>query len=170
MSNAKVYYYANGYRGVSGALATMPIGYIYMSTASTNPGTIFGGTWQPIGEGLVLISAGTHYTAGTTVGSSSVTLTEDNIPAHTHGSASLTGSWEFDTKRIGGTTTPSGIISNRSKSTSAYFSTTSSSDVSNTVGFDVDASHTHTSFGKATPNAVSTIQPSLVVYMWERIA
>ena len=181
MSNAKVYYYANGYRGISGGvLAVMPIGYIYMSTASTDPGTLFGGSWQPIGEGQVLMSAGTHYAAGSTVGSSSVTLTSDNIPAHTHGSKSLTGT--VGVRRYGsssagnntvGIKTISGILSTSTDSWSGEHGQLGFAGNYNNTTIDtlsVDASHTHDSFGKSSPDAISTIQPSLVVYMWERIA
>ena len=165
MSNAKVYYYADGYRG-----CIFPIGYIYTSLSPTDPGTIFGGTWQRIGEGQVILSAGTNYAAGSTGGESSHTLTEDNIPIHDHGEKTLTGGWEIGTARIGGTTTPSGIITNKNRATTTYFSTTSSSSVSNTVGFNVNASHTHDSFGKASPDAISNIKPYLAAYMWTRIA
>lgn len=32
-----------------------PIGYIYLSTSSTNPSAYFGGTWQRISNGKVLV-------------------------------------------------------------------------------------------------------------------
>ena len=37
---------------------TYPVGSIYMSLSETNPSTLFGGTWQRIGVGRTLISAG----------------------------------------------------------------------------------------------------------------
>ena len=60
-----------------------PINSVYISYSNTNPGTLFGGTWEIIGDGRVLkgIKSGT---AGTTGGSSTVTLSMSNIPAHTH--------------------------------------------------------------------------------------
>ena len=60
-----------------------PINSVYISYSNTNPGTIFGGTWEIIGDGRVLkgIKSGT---AGTTGGSSTVTLSTSNLPAHTH--------------------------------------------------------------------------------------
>ena len=60
-----------------------PVNSVYISYSNTNPGTLFGGTWEIIGDGRVLkgIKSGT---AGTTGGSSTVTLSTDNLPAHTH--------------------------------------------------------------------------------------
>ncbi len=64
-------------------LKVYPVGSIYISYNSTNPGTLFGGTWENYGNGRVLkgINSGT---AGTTGGSSTVTLSTSNLPAHTH--------------------------------------------------------------------------------------
>ena len=60
-----------------------PVGTIYTSTASTNPSSFLGGTWENYGNGRVLkgINSGT---AGATGGSDTVTLTTANLPAHTH--------------------------------------------------------------------------------------
>lgn len=91
-----------------------PIGSIYISVSSTNPGSLIGGTWESIG-GRFLIGANSTYTAGTTGGnavmahtheipaltsggpsantSGATTLTTAMIPAHTHdkGTYSITG-------------------------------------------------------------------------------
>lgn len=87
MSNAKVYYFADGYRGYSvpgfSPLDAYPIGAIYISTSSTNPGTIFGGTWQRIQDSF-LLAAGSSYTAGSTGGEATHTLTVNEMPAHRH--------------------------------------------------------------------------------------
>lgn len=60
-----------------------PIGSIYMSTVDTNPGDIFGGTWEQI-EDRFLLAAGNTYTAGTTGGEAEHTLSIDEMPAHNH--------------------------------------------------------------------------------------
>ena len=64
-------------------LKVYPVGSIYISYNSTNPGTLFGGTWENYGSGRVLrgINSGT---AGSTGGSDTVTLKEANLPSHTH--------------------------------------------------------------------------------------
>ena len=60
-----------------------PVGSIYMSVNDTDPGTLFGGTWQQI-QGKFLLGASSGHSAGSTGGAETVTLSADNIPAHTH--------------------------------------------------------------------------------------
>ena len=50
-----------------------------MSTKSTDPKTLFGGTWEPIKD-MFLLAAGTTYKAGSTGGESAVTLTRFQMP------------------------------------------------------------------------------------------
>lgn len=67
-----------------------PVGSIYMSVNSTNPGTLFGGTWTQL-EDRFLLGAGTTYTAGDTGGEASHTLTVNEMPSHNHGFKRVTG-------------------------------------------------------------------------------
>ena len=66
----------------------LPVGAIYMSTIGTNPATVLGyGTWVAFGQGRVIIGAGTSdmtFAAGSQGGSSTVTLTPEQMPTHTH--------------------------------------------------------------------------------------
>ena len=72
-----------------------PIGSIYTSVNSTNPATLFGGTWQRI-RGRFLVAAGSNgasenealsIIAGTTGGETNVLLTsnESGVGEHSHG-------------------------------------------------------------------------------------
>ena len=69
-----------------------PVGSIYITMNSTNPSTLFGGTWEAFGQGRVLIGAGTgndgstslSFTAGGTGGEYKHALTTSEIPSHTH--------------------------------------------------------------------------------------
>lgn len=60
-----------------------PIGAIYMSMNSTNPGTLFGGTWEQV-QGKFLLGVSNAYPAGSSGGESEHTLTTAEIPDHTH--------------------------------------------------------------------------------------
>ena len=80
-------------------LKVYPVGSIYISYNSTNPSSLFGGTWETFGKGQTIVgidSSSTEfktlgqtggaknisYTPSGTVGST--TLTTDQIPSHTH--------------------------------------------------------------------------------------
>lgn len=60
-----------------------PVGCIYLSVNSTNPNTLFGGTWERI-QDTFLMCSGTSYKAGVSGGSATKTLAVKNLPAHTH--------------------------------------------------------------------------------------
>lgn len=60
-----------------------PVGSIYISVNSTNPKTLFGGTWVRIKDRF-LLAASTTYKAGTTGGEATHTLTYNEMPEHTH--------------------------------------------------------------------------------------
>lgn len=68
--------------------AVYPIGCIYQSTVSTSPATLFPGTtWSVFSEGKVLAgydSGDSDFSAGSTGGSKTHTLTVNEIPAHSH--------------------------------------------------------------------------------------
>lgn len=72
-----------------------PIGSIYISTTSTNPGTIFGGTWERFANGQVLVGVDTQETEFNTVqktgGNKTHTVTLKGVPAHTHSIPKLSG-------------------------------------------------------------------------------
>ena len=83
-----------GIQGVQGpagdpvsVLAAWPVGSIYQSTVATSPATLFGGTWTALNNRfLVGFGSGDpdFGTAGVTGGAKTVTLTEAQIPSHTH--------------------------------------------------------------------------------------
>jgi len=74
-------------------LATHPIGTIYITTTSQNPGEIYGGTWVAYSQGRTLVGYGdnsdgstsvSYKTIGATGGNYAISLTSSNLPAHTH--------------------------------------------------------------------------------------
>lgn len=67
-------------------LASWPVGSIYMSLQATSPATLFGGTWERIANGRMLIGADSaSYPAGSTGGEAKHALTETEMPSHNHG-------------------------------------------------------------------------------------
>jgi len=69
-------------------LKTYPVGSVYVSTSSTNPGSTFGGTWESFGTGRTLVGVDTSQTEFATVektgGEKTHTLTVDEMPIHNH--------------------------------------------------------------------------------------
>lgn len=71
-----------------------PVGSIYESTDSTSPATLFGGTWEAMDAGRVLVAqgkaeTGTTFTAGATGGEETHKLTTSEMPAHAHGRGTM---------------------------------------------------------------------------------
>lgn len=64
-------------------LAAHPIGSLYWSANSTDPGTLFGGTWQRIKDTFIW-AAGDSDTVNATGGAKTVTLEVSNLPSHNH--------------------------------------------------------------------------------------
>lgn len=120
-----------------------PVGSIYMSTANVSPATFMGGTWTQI-QDRFLLSAGSTYTAGTTGGEATHTLTVQEMPSHTH---SWNGYASLDSD--------SGDGRRQAINAERYNSDpTQSGTINNTGG------------GQAHNN----MPPYLVVYMWKRTA
>ena len=69
-------------------LKTYPVGSIYISTSSTNPSAIYGGTWERYGQGKTLVGLNESESEFSTVnkigGEKTHTLTISEMPRHTH--------------------------------------------------------------------------------------
>ena len=121
--------------------AIYPIGSIYMSVNSTDPGSLFGGTWEQI-QDRFLLAAGTTYANGATGGEATHKLTITEMPSHTHyiyGGDGDVPDW------FGGSGNTYGI---QARTKSAY-------DRLQYVGGD---------------GAHNNMPPYLVVYIWKRTA
>ena len=58
-----------------------PVGYIYQSTNSTSPASIFGGTWTALNDGRFMRYSGSWNATG---GESEHTLVSTELPRHCH--------------------------------------------------------------------------------------
>lgn len=129
--------------------AAYPVGSIYMNaTNAANPSTLLGfGTWVEFSAGRVPVgidSGDTDFdTAEATGGAKTHTLTESEMPAHTHGDAMLS------INSNSGRTT----FTNRYLENSAERGTFEG----NTDATGGDEAH-------------NNLQPYIVVYMWKRVA
>ena len=127
-----------------------PVGSIYLSINSTNPSTLFGGTWVQIAEGQTLWSAGTNNTAGTHI--------DAGLP-------NITGA-------ITGTSTYGGTLGYDPAFTGAFSDTTKkgtaawSGSHDGAYNLDFKASNSNSIYGNS-----NTVQPpAFCVYMWRRTA
>lgn len=64
-------------------LKAYPVGSVYISTTATDPGTLFGGTWEQI-QDKFLLACGDTYSAGDEGGEAAHTLTVAEMPKHAH--------------------------------------------------------------------------------------
>ena len=154
--NAQILEYDNSISSINSTLTSIqnamlsfsqiyPIGSIYVSVNSTNPGTLFGGTWQRI-EDTFLLASGSTYEAGTTGGSSEVTLTENQLPKIS-GTASGVGTW--------------------SSSASGKF--TATKEGSGSFGGS-SRDWTTLKFNFGNNEAHNNMPPYLAVYVWKRVS
>ena len=68
-----------------------PVGSFYISAKSTNPATLFGGTWEQI-QGRFLLGRSSSYPVGSMGGEATHTLTESEMPSHNgHLSSGIVG-------------------------------------------------------------------------------
>jgi microcystin-dependent protein len=159
-------------------LASMPVGYIYMSVVSTSPATLFGGTWSRIAQGRVLVGQDSGQTefdvAEETGGAKTHTLTSGELPAHVHAidhdhgavSSANDGNHTHTITRKAAAGTSTGVVRGNATAsadgtTDAIGTHTHSVDIPNYVG-------NSGSVGSGT--AHNNLQPYLVVFMWKRIA
>ena len=156
-------------------LSAHPVGSIYESKVSTDPGTLFGGTWAVFGTGrvLVAIDAGdpdfdvVEETGGAkTVQSSAQTFAGSALASHQHNAVTAgtpAGTIDAHTAgRKGGTTNPQDIFN---------------APATHTFTGSALATHQHAGISAGTPAgtntpgaATSVVQPYIVVYRWVRTA
>ena len=173
-------------------LALFPIGAVYITTTNTNPGTFLGGTWTQIAQGRMLIGVGTlgadTYTAGATGGASTVTLSAEQMPSHTHtgttevndvnhthtGTTSSAGAHTHTTPLSdGGPASFDPGLGTMSKPLGADGTTSSAGAHTHTMttdGNNVDHTHSFTTASAGSGSAHENRPPYLAAYFWNRTA
>ena len=122
-----------------------PVGSIYMNVNSTNPGTLFGGTWEQI-QGRFLLGMSSSYPAGSQGGEITHTLTESELPS----------------------IAPKLCVGTNSNEWLGYINTNASeSNNLATIGYK-DGTALTVPFGGSQPH--NNMPPYLSVYIWKRTA
>ncbi|MBS5811393.1 MAG: hypothetical protein KIC86_02780 [Sutterella sp.] len=172
-------------------LAAYPVGSIYCSIDSTDPGALFGGTWAAIGAGRALVAAGGGFAVGSEGGSDTHTLTVEEMPSHAHTAWTGEAGWHghaarTDTANLTGSFNPGGLgitasgvcslgAGSQPSNKGGYHDSTivniNASHMHN-VGVDGAGNHTHTVGVGATGGgqAFSVRNPYIAVNMWRRTA
>ena len=141
-----------------------PIGSIYMSANSTNPGELFGGTWVAWGSGRVPVgvkASDTDFaTAEKTGGEKTHKLTTSEMPSHTHTIPSSGGHNHMGYYRS--------VVSGGGNYVTLGASTTG--DVTETANkiTSSEGAHTHTPNNTGGGTAHNNLQPYITCYMWKR--
>lgn len=121
-----------------------PVGSIYISTSATfNPNTVWGGTWEQTASGRCLIGANSTYPLGSTGGEEKHTLTIDEMPSHKH---TIRVNWYNNLQTDG-----------------------ISTNIASQSNLKVDGSDKYTG-NVGGSKAHNNMQPYLAVYMWKRTA
>ena len=157
----------------------------------TNPHDLFGfGTWEYIEQGRVLLSQGDKYSAGSTGGAETHTLTVQEMPSHKHGGATGDGGAHTHTgvaetagehthtceindygsdfqrrKFFEGKEGPRTIIK-----TAETLNIKSGGEHTHNIKIDASENHTHIINSEGDGQAHSIMQPYLSVYMWKRVS
>ena len=171
-----------------------PVGSIYMSMNATDPSVLFGGSWDKLEDGRVLIGANDTYAVGSTGGKFTHVLTTDELPAHSHTSSSDSagahthskgtmritgGAWSnAELMQSGGTGAlktvgKSGIRNRDGASDSRVSYIEMDTNWGGWTGSTSSAgahSHAITVDNTGGNKAHSLMQPYLAVHMWKRVA
>lgn len=172
-----------------------PIGSVYISFNSTDPSTLFGGTWVRLKDRFLLAS-GDAYAPNTTGGSATKTIGVNNLPSHTHscstvgnhthtrGTMNITGSvTNTDANEPWGTAdsfSNSGALKMESKTFTYGWTTGDQNSGGYKLSFDAskgwtgatspNGSHTHTIGATGSSLPLNIMPPYQTVYMWKRTA
>ena len=119
-----------------------------MNVNSTNPGTLFGGTWEQI-QGRFLLGMSGSYPAGSTGGEAKHTLTTSEMPSHKHAATRARDADDIP-DNYGGSGAAYGFVAGDSNKGNAGY-------VYNTSATGGGQSH-------------NNMPPYLAVYIWKRTA
>lgn len=151
-----------------------PVGSIYMSVNNVSPQYLFGGTWERLKDRF-LLGSGDTYNNGATGGSATVSLTESEMPRHTHiqNSHNHTQNAHHHTQysyySTGTGSSGAYVQSTNRKTTRVNTDDTTATNIANTATNKYTGG-TGTSESASNGSAHENMPPYLAVYMWKRTA
>ena len=147
-------------------LQSLPVGSIYQSTVATSPEKLFGGTWEAMPAGRVLLAQGksywgTTYNAGETGGEATHQLTVGELPSHGHSASTNTTGNHTHTLKV--------VDDERS---AGNYAAGGASFQNGTATTNSSGNHTHTIVIDNTglSQAHNNLQPYISIYIWKRIS
>lgn len=169
---------ADGSDGADGApgdvSACWPVGSVFLAVVSTNPGTLLGfGTWAAFAAGRMLVGLDAGDADFDTVletgGAKTVTLTEAQMPSHTHvqNAHNHTQDAHSHTIPVGATDDTAAPFDRADAGTNA-----SGANASASTGTATATNQAATAVNQNTGGggAHNNLPPYVVVYMWRRTA
>jgi yadA domain protein len=164
-----------------------PIGSIYMNVNNVEPSSIFGGSWERMPSGRMLVNSGDDFNLGQIGGEKEHRLTEDELASHSHDVNNINGNTTSTAKLVGkfsSSIRPNGDITDVpyrngfgivSKESEYGIHAKDGGNSSPGRNYVIDASHNHTinlninmlPSGKNQPH--NNMPPYIVVNMWKRI-
>lgn len=165
-----------------------PVGSIYMNVNNVEPSAIFGGTWEKMPAGRMLVNSSEDFVLGQIGGEKEHRLTEDELASHSHDVNNINGDTTSTAKLIGkfsSTIRPNGDITDVpykdgfgivSRESEYGIHAKDGGNSSPGRNYVIDASHNHTinlninmlPSGKNQPH--NNMPPYIVVNMWKRIS
>ena len=147
-----------------------PVGSYYWSSDSISPADMFGGTWTQI-TGKFVLAAGGGYSAGSTGGAATVTLTTAQMPSHTH-TITATAASNGSHSHSMGVDRDAYYITSGVRGYSVHSKGVSGAETTIATGSAGAHAHTITATAKATGggSAHRNMTPYIAAYCWRRTA
>ena len=146
-----------------------PVGAIYISTSSTSPATLFGGTWERIQDRFLLAVGSTYSTVNSTGGSSTMTITRANLP-NVSITTSNAGKKTFDLDGVKGMEYKSGGSSGKWGFDYGTHEMIEKKSYGSSEETASNHSHSFNLNGNVTQTSTNNMPPYVTVYMWKRTA
>lgn len=147
-------------------LQSRPVGNIYQSTNATSPAELFGGTWEEMPAGRVLLAQGqsdwgVNYAAGSTGGEHQHQLTVGEMPLHNHSAwADTQGNHQHAVAEYAGQSEWVHHLESETNNGLAGSLTSASGAHTHNIGINAT--------GGNEPH--NNLQPYIAIYCWKRIA